>query len=69
MTIWINEQVDPCGLIQACIATRDRHQAEACHEEFAAKLTAVQRQDGWAARLRGVESWDEVPVTALKLSY
>ncbi len=69
MTIWVNEQVDSCGLIQACIATRDRGQAEACHEEFVAKLTDAQRLEGWVARLRNVDSWDEVPVTALKLSY
>ncbi|MGF1535621.1 MAG: glycogen debranching protein [Elainellaceae cyanobacterium] len=69
MTIWINEQVDPCGLIHACIATCDRPQAEACHEEFRAKLTETQRSEGWVARLRSVDSWDEVPVAALKLSY
>ena len=69
MTIWVNEQIDPCGLVQACIASSDRQQAEACHQEFVDKLTEQQRQAGWTAQLREVDSWDEVPVTALKLSY
>jgi len=69
MTIWINEQIDACGLVYACIASCDRRQAEACHQEFLAKLTEAERQEGWVVRLREVESWDEVPVTALKLSY
>ncbi|HHP7246293.1 MAG TPA: glycogen debranching protein [Elainellaceae cyanobacterium] len=68
MTIWINEQVDPSGIIHACIACCDQTQAEECHVEFQAKLTTNQRQAGWLARLRTVESWDDVPVTALKLS-
>ncbi|MEO0409846.1 MAG: glycogen debranching protein [Cyanobacteria bacterium P01_A01_bin.135] len=69
MTIWVNEQIDPCGLVQACIASCDRQQAETCHQEFVAKLTDRQRQEGWRAQLREVDSWDDVPVTALKLSY
>ncbi|MGJ3244546.1 MAG: glycogen debranching protein [Elainellaceae cyanobacterium] len=68
MTIWINEQVDPSGIIHACIACCDQTQAEECHVEFQAKLTPNQRQAGWLARLRTVDSWDDVPVTALKLS-
>jgi len=68
VTIWINEQVDPSGIIHACIACCDQTQAEECHVEFQAKLTTNQRQAGWLARLRTVESWDDVPVTALKLS-
>ncbi|MEB3231761.1 MAG: glycogen debranching protein, partial [Leptolyngbyaceae bacterium] len=63
-----NEQIDPCGIIQACIACADEIQAQACHEEFQAKLTPEQVQQGWVAQLRTVDSWDEVPVAALKLN-
>ncbi len=66
--IWINEQIDPSGLIYSCIACVDADQAEACHQSFQANLTEDQRQSGWVARLRTVESWDDVPVNALKLS-
>ncbi|NET11045.1 MAG: glycogen debranching protein [Merismopedia sp. SIO2A8] len=68
MTIWVNEQIDPCGIIQACIACQNEAHARACHEEFLAKLTHEQVQQGWIAQLRTVDSWDEVPVAALKLS-
>ena len=68
MTIWVNEQIDPCGIIQACIACRNEAHAQACHEEFKAKLTDDQKRQGWVAQLRTVESWDDVPVAALKLS-
>ena len=68
MTIWVNEQIDPCGIIQACIACQNQDHAQACHEEFQAKLTDAQKQQGWVAQLRTVDSWDEVPVAALKLS-
>lgn len=68
MTIWINEHVDPSGIIYSCIACCSQTQAEQCHAEFEAKLTDAQRAQGWIARLRTVTSWDDVPVTALKLS-
>jgi hypothetical protein len=67
MTIWVNEQIDPSGMIYACIACCDESQANDCHESFDKNLTAQQKSDGWTARLRTVNSWDEVPVNALKL--
>ncbi len=68
MKIWVNEQIDPCGIIYACIACCDEDQANACYEEFQSKLTDAQRDEGWEARMRIVDSWDDVPVAALKLS-
>lgn len=65
--IWVNEQIDPCGLIYSCIACRDENQAKACHESFETNLTAEQKTAGWIARLRTVSSWEDVPVNALKL--
>lgn len=67
MAIWVNEQVDPGGLLYACIACCDEHQAQQCHQSFEDNLTEVQKATGWVARLRIVNSWDEVPVNALKL--
>ena len=67
--IWVNEQLDPSGIVYSCIACCDEAQAKVCHESFQENLTAEQRAQGWEARLRTVESWDEVPVNALKLSY
>ncbi|MEB3269792.1 MAG: glycogen debranching protein [Leptolyngbya sp.] len=67
--IWVNEQLDPGGILYACIACCDQAQAQACHESFVANLTETQKQAGWQARLRTVSSWDEVPVNALKLSF
>ncbi|MBU7582586.1 MAG: glycogen debranching protein [Nostoc sp. TH1S01] len=67
MTIWVNEQIDPSGMIYACIACCNESQAKDCHESFEKNLTAQQKADGWKARLRIVDSWDEVPVNALKL--
>lgn len=66
--IWVNEQIDPEGLVYACIACCDEAQAQACHQNFQDNLTDLQRQEGWVARMRTVDSWDEVPVAALKLS-
>lgn len=66
-TIWVNEQIDPSGLIYTCIASCDQHQAEACHDSFEANLTPEQKAQGWVARMRTVETWDDVPVNALKL--
>lgn len=66
-TIWVNEQLDPSGMIYACIACCDESQAKDCHESFKQNLTEKQKAWGWVARLRTVNSWDEVPVNALKL--
>jgi hypothetical protein len=66
-TIWVNEQVDPSGLLYSCIACCDETQAQECHESFEQNLTATQRSEGWVARLRTVDSWDQVPVNSLKL--
>lgn len=66
--IWVNEQLDPTGLLYACIACCDQQQAQACHESFEQNLTNHQKAAGWVARLRTVESWDDVPASALKLS-
>jgi hypothetical protein len=68
MQIWVNEQIDPAGLLYACIACCDQNHAESCHDSFLKNLTAAQKAAGWQARLRTVESWDEVPAAALKLS-
>ncbi|MBV8887797.1 MAG: glycogen debranching protein [Chroococcidiopsidaceae cyanobacterium CP_BM_RX_35] len=67
MTIWINEQIDPSGLLYSCIACCNETQAQNCHASFEQNLTAEQKASGWVARLRTVNSWDEVPVNALKL--
>ena len=66
--IWVNEQIDPCGILYACIACVDKTQAMACHESFQQNLTSEQQQAGWIVRLRTVDTWDEVPVNALKLA-
>lgn len=68
MKIWVNEQLDPMGIIYSCIACSNEQQAKECHESFENNLTETQKQNGWVARLRTVESWDEVPVSALKLN-
>ncbi|MBD2259074.1 glycogen debranching protein [Pseudanabaena sp. FACHB-2040] len=65
--IWVNEQIDPSGLIYSCIACRDEDHAKACHESFEANLTIEQKAAGWIAQMRTVASWEEVPVNALKL--
>ncbi|MBE9116206.1 glycogen debranching protein [Lusitaniella coriacea LEGE 07157] len=69
MTIWVNEQLDPSGLMYACIACCNEAVAKECHQSFENNLTSVQKEQGWIARLRVVESWDEVPVNSLKLSF
>jgi hypothetical protein len=68
MTIWVNEQIDPSGMIYACIACCDESQAKDCHESFKQNLTEEQKTTGWIAQLRIVASWDEVPVNSLKLN-
>jgi hypothetical protein len=65
--IWVTEQLDPSGLMYACIACRDESQATVCQESFENNLTAHQKATGWVARKRQVPSWDEVPVNSLKL--
>lgn len=67
MTIWINEQLDPSGMVHACIACCDQKAAEDCHASFMDNLTDSQKAAGWTAQLRTVESWDDVPVNSLKL--
>lgn len=67
-TIWVNEQLDPAGLLYACIACCDLQHAQACHASFEDNLTDHQKAAGWVARLRTVETWDDVPACALKLS-
>ncbi len=68
MTIWVNEQLDPSGLVYACIASCNEELARDCHKSFMENLSATQKASGWVARLRSVESWDDVPASALKLS-
>ncbi|MEH1870362.1 glycogen debranching protein [Nostoc sp.] len=68
MTIWVNEQIDPSGMIHACIATCNESQAKDCHDSFENNLTETQKTAGWVARLRTVDSWDDVPVNSLKLN-
>ena len=68
MTIWVNEQLDPSGLLYACIASCNEKLAQDCHQSFDSNLTKTQKSAGWIARLRTVESWDEVPVNSLKLN-
>jgi hypothetical protein len=68
MTIWVNEQIDPSGMVHACIATCNESQAKECHDSFQNNLTETQKATGWVARLRTVDSWDEVPVNSLKLN-
>lgn len=66
--IWVNEQIDPCGIVYSCIACCNEQQAQECHASFEANLSDEQKAAGWVARLRTVKSWDEVPVSALKLN-
>jgi hypothetical protein len=68
LTIWVNELLDPGGLMHACIATRSEELAGECHQSFQQHLTAEQQQLGWVARLRTVSSWDDVPVNSLNLA-
>ncbi|MEM8604277.1 MAG: glycogen debranching protein [Cyanobacteria bacterium P01_H01_bin.121] len=68
MKIWVNEQLDPSGIVYACIACCDQQQAQDCYESFQANLTPAQLDAGWQVRRRTVDSWDDVPPTALKLS-
>lgn len=67
-TIWVTEQFDGAGILYSCIACCDEQQAKDCYDSFEAKLSSQQREQGWETRQRQVESWDDVPVSALKLS-
>ena len=69
MTIWVNEQIDPCGIIYSCIASCNEAAAKDCHLTWKNHLTQEQKKAGWTATLRTVNSWDEVPVNALKISF
>ncbi|MGK7946436.1 MAG: glycogen debranching protein [Microcystaceae cyanobacterium] len=69
MKIWVNEQIDGCGLVYSCIATENEQAAQECYARWLNDLSEAQKAEGWTAQLRTVESWDEVPVNALKLSY
>ncbi len=68
MTIWVNKQKDGCGLLQACIAIKNKKAAEDCHAHWQRTLTPIQKQQGWQVTLSGVESWEDVPVNALKIN-
>ncbi|MCW6037954.1 glycogen debranching protein [Spirulina subsalsa FACHB-351] len=68
MTIWINEQLDPSGMIHACIASCDEITAQDCYQSFEENLTPEQKSQGWIVQMRTVESWDDVPVNSLKLN-
>ncbi|MDG2990359.1 glycogen debranching protein [Candidatus Synechococcus calcipolaris G9] len=68
MRIWVSEQRDPSGLLYACIACCDQEQAQDCIKSFEKELTSEQKAAGWQVQLHTVESWDDVPSTALKLS-
>ena len=67
--IWVNEQLDPAGIVYACIACLDEAAAQDCHQSWQDNLSVDQKAQGWTAQLRTVESWDDVPVNALKLSF
>jgi len=67
--IWVNEQLDPAGIVYACIACLDEAAAQDCHQSWQENLSADQKAEGWTAQLRIVNSWDDVPVNALKLSF
>ncbi len=67
MIIWVNEQIDSCGIVYSCIATCDEKAARECHQSWQDSLSEQQKKEGWIVSLRKVHSWEEVPITALKL--
>jgi hypothetical protein len=67
MTIWVNEKLDPIGLLYACIACCNEQQAKECNQSFHESLAPGQKDAGWQVRMRTVSSWDDVPASALKL--
>ena len=68
MAIWVNEQIDGAGILRACIACENEEHAQACRSSFEENLTKSQRSTGWVVQTRTVSSWDDVPLSALKLS-
>lgn len=68
MAIWVVEQRDPSELLYSCIACCDEQQAQDCVASFQQNLSADQWAAGWKVTIKTVSSWDEVPVSALKLS-
>jgi hypothetical protein len=68
MTIWISEQIDPCGIVYSCIAYCNEQLAQECHDTWENNLTETQKQEGWTTNLRVVDSWGDVPVNALKIN-
>lgn len=68
MAIWVVEQIDPSGIVSACIACKTEERAQECHQYYEANLTSEQKEEGWIAQVRTVDSMDDVPVTPLKLS-
>ncbi|WP_017659870.1 hypothetical protein [Baaleninema simplex] len=67
-SVWVCEQLDPTGMVHACIASCNEEQARDCLKSFQENLDDRQKAEGWVARLRTVDSWEDVPVTPLKLS-
>jgi hypothetical protein len=59
--IWVNEQLDPSGLLYACIACCNEQQAIDCCDQ-------QQKMAGWLVRRSVVTSWRDVPAGALELS-
>ncbi|PPT07771.1 hypothetical protein CKA32_003284 [Geitlerinema sp. FC II] len=55
-------------MVHACIASCNEEQARDCLKSFQDNLDDRQKAEGWVARLRTVDSWEDVPVTPLKLS-
>jgi hypothetical protein len=68
VAIWVVEQIDPSGIVSACIACRTEARAQDCYQSYETNLSAEQKAAGWIAQVRTVESMDDVPVTPLKLS-
>ncbi|WP_013323731.1 hypothetical protein [Gloeothece verrucosa] len=69
MKIWVNEQIDPGGIIYSCIASCNEQAAMDCHQTWLKSLTDQQKEEGWVVQIRTVDSWEDVPVNALKISY
>ena len=45
MTIWVNEQIDPCGIVYSCIACCNKEAAQDCHLHWQNNLTLQQKQE------------------------
>jgi hypothetical protein len=67
MTIWVNEQRDPLGLMYSCIASRSEELAKECYKSFESNLSEEQKRLGWVVTMHTVEDWEQVPVNSLKL--